>query len=102
MMNLAELIVAAIAAEPKLAKAQARAISAGIVTSLTAAAVRGEYVSIPGFGEFRATRLVVLAASFVRRARLEGRVRECRLLADQAAEGGRQRLSWRTLRDPRS
>ena len=52
-MNVSDLIDAAVAAEPKLTKAQAKVIVDSVFKSLTDAAVKGEEVSIPGFGKFK-------------------------------------------------
>jgi DNA-binding protein HU-beta len=52
-MNVSDLVDIAIAAEPKLTKAQAKAIIDGVFKSLTEAAVKGEEISIPGFGKFK-------------------------------------------------
>ena len=52
-MNVADLIDAAVAAEPKLTKTQAKVIIDGVFQTLTEAAVNGEEVSIQGFGKFK-------------------------------------------------
>ena len=52
-MNVSDLADAAMAAEPKLTKAQAKAIIDGVFKALTEAAVKGEEVSIAGFGKFK-------------------------------------------------
>jgi len=52
-MNVADLVDAAVAAEPKLTKTQAKAIIDGVFKSLAEAAVKGEEVSITGFGKFK-------------------------------------------------
>lgn len=43
-----------VAAEPKLTETQAKALIDGVFKSLTEAAVKGEEVSIPRFGKFKA------------------------------------------------
>lgn len=52
-MNVADLVEAAVAADDKLTKAQAKTLIDGVFKALTEAAVRGEEVSIPGFGKFK-------------------------------------------------
>ena len=52
-MNVSDLVDAAVAADDKLTKTQAKAIIDGVFKSLTEAAVKGEEVSIPGFGKFK-------------------------------------------------
>ena len=52
-MNVSDLIDAAVAAEPKLTKAQAKALVDGVFKAVTEAAVKGEEVSIQGFGKFK-------------------------------------------------
>lgn len=52
-MNVSDLIDIAVAAEPKLTKAQAKAVIDGVFKALTEAAVKGEEISIPGFGKFK-------------------------------------------------
>ncbi len=52
-MTLSDLVDAAVAAEPKLTKTQAKALIEGVFKLLTEAAARGEEVSIPGFGKFK-------------------------------------------------
>ena len=52
-MNVSDLIDAAVAAEPKLTKAQAKTLVDGVFKAVTEAAVKGEEVSIPGFGKFK-------------------------------------------------
>lgn len=52
-MNVSDLVEAAVAADDKLTKAQAKTLIDGVFKSLTEAAVRGEEVSIPGFGKFK-------------------------------------------------
>ncbi len=52
-MNVSDLIDIAVAAEPKLTKPQAKAVIDGVFKALTEAAVKGEEISIPGFGKFK-------------------------------------------------
>lgn len=52
-MNVADLVEAVVAADDKLTKAQAKTLIDGVFKALTDAAVRGEEVSIPGFGKFK-------------------------------------------------
>lgn len=52
-MNVSDLVDAAVAADDKLTKTQAKAIVDGVFGALRDAAVRGEEVSIPGFGKFK-------------------------------------------------
>ena len=52
-MNVSDLVDAAVAADDKLTKAQAKSIIDGVFKSLSDAAVKGEEVSIPGFGKFK-------------------------------------------------
>ena len=52
-MNVSDLVDAAVATDDKLTKAQAKSIIDGVFKALTDAAVRGEEVSIPGFGKFK-------------------------------------------------
>jgi DNA-binding protein HU-beta len=52
-MKVSDLIDAAVAAEPKLTKAQAKAIVDAVFKAVTEATVKGEEVSIPGFGKFK-------------------------------------------------
>ena len=52
-MNVSDLVDAAVAADDKLTKTQAKAIIDGVFKSLTDAAVKGDDVSIPGFGQVK-------------------------------------------------
>ena len=52
-MNLSDLIDAAVAADDKLTKAQAKTIIEGVFNAVRDAAVRGEEVSVAGFGKFK-------------------------------------------------
>jgi DNA-binding protein HU-beta len=52
-MNTSDLVDAVVAADSKLTKAQAKAIVDGLFGAVSAAAARGEEVSIPGFGKFK-------------------------------------------------
>lgn len=52
-MNVSDLVDAAVTTDDKLTKTRAKAIIDGVFKSLTEAAVRGEEVSIPGFGKFK-------------------------------------------------
>jgi DNA-binding protein HU-beta len=52
-MNVSDLVDVVVTAEPTLTKAQAKAIVDGVFKSLTQAAVKGEEISIPGFGKFK-------------------------------------------------
>ena len=52
-MNVSDLVDLVVAAEPKLTKAEAKAIIDGVFKALTEAAVKGEEVSIAGFGKFK-------------------------------------------------
>lgn len=53
MTNVSDLVDAAVAADEKLTKTQAKAIIDGVFKSISDAAVKGEEVSIPGFGKFK-------------------------------------------------
>ena len=53
MTNVSDLVDAAVAADDKLTKTQAKAIIDGVFKSISDAAVNGEEVSIPGFGKFK-------------------------------------------------
>ena len=53
MTNVSDLVDAAVAADDKLTKTQAKAIIDGVFKSISDAAVKGEEVSIPGFGKFK-------------------------------------------------
>lgn len=52
-MNTSDLVDAVVAADAKLTKAQAKALVDGLFSAVSAAAARGEEVSIPGFGKFK-------------------------------------------------
>ena len=52
-MNVSDLVDAAVAADDKLTKTQAKAIIDGVFKSISDAAVKGDEVSIPGFGKFK-------------------------------------------------
>ena len=52
-MNTADIIDAVASKDDKLTKAQAKAIVDGVFTAIRDAAVKGEEVSIPGFGKFK-------------------------------------------------
>ena len=52
-MTISDLIDQVAASDDKLTKAQAKSIIDGVFKSLTEAAVKGEEVSIPGFGKFK-------------------------------------------------
>ena len=52
-MNVSDLVDAAVAADSKLTKAQAKAVIDGVFAGVAAAAAKGEEVSIPGFGKFK-------------------------------------------------
>ncbi|NQE62749.1 HU family DNA-binding protein [Caulobacter sp. RHG1] len=52
-MNVSDLVDAAVAADDKLTKTQAKAIIDGVFKSIADASVKGDEVSIPGFGKFK-------------------------------------------------
>ena len=52
-MNISDLVETTVAADPQLTKTQAKAIIDGVFKALSDAAVKGEEVSIPGFGKFK-------------------------------------------------
>jgi DNA-binding protein HU-beta len=93
MTNVSDLVDAAVAADDKLTKTQAKAIIDGVFKSISDAAVKGEEVSIPGFGKFK----VQAKPARTGRNPATGATIEGRLHAGQATEGRRQRLTsaWR-------
>lgn len=52
-MNTAELVDHLATADGKISKAQARALVDGVFAAIRDAAVKGEEVSVPGFGKFK-------------------------------------------------
>ncbi|QUD88017.1 HU family DNA-binding protein [Phenylobacterium montanum] len=52
-MNTADLVDTLAAADEKLTKTQAKALVDALLGALKDAAVRGEEVSLPGFGKFK-------------------------------------------------
>ncbi len=52
-MNTADIIDAVASKDDKLTKAQAKAIVDGVFAAIRDAAVKGEEVSVPGFGKFK-------------------------------------------------
>ena len=52
-MNIAELIDHIAAKDEKITKAQAKALVDGVFSAIKDAAVKGEEVSLPGFGKFK-------------------------------------------------
>ena len=52
-MNTADIIDAVASNDDKLTKAQAKAVVDGVFAAIRDAAIKGEEVSIPGFGKFK-------------------------------------------------
>ena len=52
-MNIAELIDHIAAKDEKITKSQAKALVDGVFSAIKDAAVKGEEVSLPGFGKFK-------------------------------------------------
>jgi DNA-binding protein HU-beta len=52
-MNTAELVDHIAGKDEKITKAQAKALVDGVFTAIRDAAVKGEEVSLPGFGKFK-------------------------------------------------
>lgn len=52
-MNISELVDQVAAADSKLTKAQAKAVVDAVFGAIRDAAVKGEEVSVPGFGKFK-------------------------------------------------
>jgi DNA-binding protein HU-beta len=52
-MNIAELVDHLAAADGKITKAQAKTLVDGVFSAIKDAAVKGEEVSLPGFGKFK-------------------------------------------------
>jgi DNA-binding protein HU-beta len=52
-MNISELVDQVAAADSKLTKAQAKTMVESVFTAIRDAAVKGEEVSVPGFGKFK-------------------------------------------------
>jgi DNA-binding protein HU-beta len=52
-MNIAELVDQVAAKDEKITKAQAKTLVEGVFTAIKDAAVKGEEVSLPGFGKFK-------------------------------------------------
>ncbi len=52
-MNTAELVDHVASADAKITKAQAKALVDGVFAAIRDAAVKGEEVSVPGFGKFK-------------------------------------------------
>ncbi|MDH4384120.1 MAG: HU family DNA-binding protein [Caulobacter sp.] len=52
-MNTADIIDTVASKDDKLTKAQAKAIVDGVFAAIRDAAIKGEEVSVPGFGKFK-------------------------------------------------
>ncbi|HEX4179408.1 MAG TPA: HU family DNA-binding protein [Caulobacteraceae bacterium] len=52
-MNTAELVDQIAAQDEKITKAQAKSLVDGVLAAIRDAAVRGEEISLPGFGKFK-------------------------------------------------
>lgn len=52
-MNISELVDQVAAADSKLTKAQAKAVVDAVFGAIRDAAVKGDEVSVPGFGKFK-------------------------------------------------
>ncbi len=52
-MNIADLVDHVAAKDEKITKAQAKMLVDGVFTAIRDAAVKGEEVSLPGFGKFK-------------------------------------------------
>jgi DNA-binding protein HU-beta len=52
-LNTADIIDAVASNDDKLTKAQAKAVVDGVFAAIRDAAIKGEEVSIPGFGKFK-------------------------------------------------
>ncbi len=52
-MNITDLVDHVAAADPKITKAQAKTLVEGVFGAIKDAAVKGEEVSLPGFGKFK-------------------------------------------------
>jgi DNA-binding protein HU-beta len=52
-MNTTDLVEQLAAQDDKITKAQARSLIEGVLAGIRDAAVRGEEVSLPGFGKFK-------------------------------------------------
>jgi DNA-binding protein HU-beta len=52
-MNIADLVDHIAAKDEKITKAQAKTLVDGVFTAIRDAAVKGEEVSLPGFGKFK-------------------------------------------------
>ena len=52
-MNTADLADRVVAADPSLTKAKAKDVLDTVLTAIREAAVKGEEVSLPGFGKFK-------------------------------------------------
>ena len=52
-MNTAELVDHIVGKDEKLTKAQAKSLVEGVFAAIRDAAVKGEEVSVPGFGKFK-------------------------------------------------
>jgi DNA-binding protein HU-beta len=52
-VNTADIIDAVASKDDKLTKAQAKAIVDGVFAAIRDAAIKGEEVSVPGFGKFK-------------------------------------------------
>lgn len=52
-MSISELIDQVAASDPKLTKAQTKALVDAVFAAVREAAVKGEEVSVPGFGKFK-------------------------------------------------
>jgi DNA-binding protein HU-beta len=52
-MNISELVDQVAAADSKLTKAQAKSVVESVFNAIRDAAVKGDEVSVPGFGKFK-------------------------------------------------
>jgi len=52
-VNISDLVDHIAETDPKITKAQAKAVLDGVFTAIRDAAVKGEEVSVPGFGKFK-------------------------------------------------
>ena len=52
-MNISELVDHVAASDDKLSKAQAKAVVDAVFAAIRDAAVKGEEISLPGFGKFK-------------------------------------------------
>jgi len=66
-MNTSDIIDRVAAADDKLTKAQAKQIVDGVFAAIRDAAIRGEEVSLPGFGKFKVASTYRPAKAAIRR-----------------------------------